>query len=239
MNLTAIDVLVILTVLASAGYAAWKGFLSETLTIFDWLAAAFGSLYFGPYLVPMMRGVVSTPWLASLIAYAVVFLIVFIPLSFLSHRFSENVKNSPIGPLDRALGIAFGVVRGLAVVALVYIAYSYFVPVPEQGRFIREAQTLPMIQSTSAVILSLVPERTKTDFALGGAEKRHSGDAIGDIIQSNAGANRVAPEQQEPSHDSVRESPHASPSKKAEKGYGADDRRALDTLLKNGGGTSR
>ena len=169
MNLpiTTIDILVILTVLASAGYAAWKGFLSETLTIFDWLAAAFGCLYFGPYLVPMLRGVIATPWLASLIAYAVVFLIIFIPLSFMSHRFSESVKNSVIGPLDRALGIAFGVVRGLVVVGLGYLAFTYFTPVRDQPRWLLTARTLPMIQSTGAVILSLVPSRVSTDFALG------------------------------------------------------------------------
>jgi len=237
MNLpfTALDLLVILTVLVSAGYAAWKGFLWETLTIFDWLAAAFGCLYFGPYLVPMMHSVVATGWLAGLIAYAVVFLIVFIPLSFMSHRFSESVKNSPIGPLDRALGIAFGVVRGLAVVALVYLAYTYFVPVPEQARFVKEARSLPIIQSTGQVILTLVPSRAKADFALGRVEKTRSGDAIGDIIQGNEDANSVPSQQREPEP----EQPQASPAKKAEKGYGADDRRALDTLLKNGGGTSR
>jgi membrane protein required for colicin V production len=240
MNLpiTALDILVILSILVSAGYAAWKGFLSETLTIFDWLAAAFGCLYFGPYLVPMMRGVVATPWLASLIAYAVVFLIIFIPLSFMSHRFSESVKNSVIGPLDRALGIAFGVVRGLVVVALVYLAYTYFVPVPEQGPFVRDARTLPMIQSTGSVILSLVPSRVSSDFALGTPERARSGasgDAIGDIIRGNQDANRVPYERREPRP----KSPQDTPAKKADKGYGADDRRALDTLLKNGGGTSK
>ena len=97
MNLTAIDVLVILTVIASAGYAAWKGFISETLTIFDWLAAAFGCLWFGPYLVPMMRGVVSTAWLASLIAYAVVFLIIFI------HPFLSGL--APIGSRPSAVTV--------------------------------------------------------------------------------------------------------------------------------------
>ena len=46
MNLpvTFLDILVILIVLVSAGYAAWKGFLWETLTIFDWLAAGRASL---------------------------------------------------------------------------------------------------------------------------------------------------------------------------------------------------
>jgi membrane protein required for colicin V production len=235
LPLTALDILVIVVVLASAGYAAWKGFLWETLTIFDWLAAAFGCLYAGPYLVPMMRGVIATPWVASLVAYAVAFLIVFIPLSFISHRFSESVKNSPIGPLDRALGIVFGVVRGLVAIALVYLAYTYFVPVPEQERFVRQARSLPIIQSTAQVILSLVPDRTRVDFAMEKPESRRPHDAIGDLIREEGAAGRAPDTVREP----VRESPHRAPAKKAAKGYGADDRRALDTLLKDGGGSSR
>jgi membrane protein required for colicin V production len=230
MNLpiTFLDLLVIITVLGSAGYAAWKGFLWETLTIFDWLAAAFGCLYFGPYLVPMAKGMVTTGWVASLLAYAVVFLVIFIPLSFMSHRFSESVKNSPIGPLDRALGIAFGVVRGLALAALAYLAYTYFVPVPEQGRWVREARSLPLLQSTSQVILSLVPERARHDFTLqAGPPPRRAGDAFGALIRDDG---RGAPEPREPP---------ASPAKKAEKGYGASDRRALDTLIQTGGGNGR
>jgi membrane protein required for colicin V production len=235
LPLTALDLLVILVVLLSAGYAAWKGFLWETLTIFDWLAAAFGCLYFGPYLVPMMRGVIAAPWVAGLVAYAVTFLIVFIPLSFISHRFSESVKNSPIGPLDRALGIVFGVVRGLVAVALVYLAYTYFVPISEQGRFVRQARSLPMIQSTSQVILSLVPTRTKSDFTLERPESPPPHDAIGDLIRENGASGQATGAAREP----ARESPHRTPAKKAAKGYGAQDRRALDTLLKDGGGSSR
>jgi membrane protein required for colicin V production len=235
LPLTVLDLLVILVVLLSAGYAAWKGFLWETLTIFDWLAAAFGCLYFGPYLVPMMRSVIAAPWVAGLVAYAVTFLIVFIPLSFISYRFSESVKNSPIGPLDRALGIVFGVVRGLVAVALVYLAYTYFVPISEQGRFVRQARSLPMIQSTSQVILSLVPTRTKSDFTLERPESRPPHDAIGDLIRENGASGQATGAAREP----ARESPHRTPAKKAAKGYGAQDRRALDTLLKDGGGSSR
>ena len=103
--------------------------MSEVLAIFAWAAAAFATLYFGPWLIPLMRDVIATPWLASLAAYAGIFLVVLIPLSFIGHRFSETVKHSPIGPLDRALGIAFGVVRGLVIVGLAYLAFTYFVPI--------------------------------------------------------------------------------------------------------------
>ena len=110
MNLSfnLIDFLVVAVILVSAGYAAWRGFVSETLSIFAWAAAAFATLYFGPWVVPLARDLISTPWLGSLAAYAGVFLIVLIPLAFISHRFSESVKHSALGPLDRALGIAFG-----------------------------------------------------------------------------------------------------------------------------------
>ena len=244
MNLpiTLLDALVILLILASAGYAAWKGFLSETLTIFDWAAAAFGCLYFGPYLIPMMRGLVTTPWVAGLLAYAVVFLIIFIPLSFLSHRFSESVKNSPIGPLDRALGIAFGVVRGLVAVGLVYLAYTYFVPVPQQPRWIKQANTLPMIQSTADVLVSLVPSRTRGNFTLDRDDAVREDDAIGNLIRENEGANRQGSggtygERRAPGGND--NPPQGRPANNAQRGYGASDRRALDNLLQDGGGNGR
>jgi membrane protein required for colicin V production len=243
MNLpfTLLDALVILLILASAGYAAWRGFLSETLTIFDWAAAAFGCLYFGPYLIPMMRGLVTTPWVAGLLAYAVVFLIIFIPLSFLSHRFSESVKNSPIGPLDRALGIAFGVVRGLVAVGLVYLAYTYFVPVPEQPRWIKQANTLPMIQSTADVLVSLVPSRTRGNFTLDRDAVRED-DAIGNLIRENEGANRQGSSGTYGERAAPRGNdnpPQGRPANNAQRGYGASDRRALDNLLQDGGGNGR
>jgi membrane protein required for colicin V production len=238
LPVTALDIVVILLILLSAGYAAWRGFLSETLTIFDWAAAAFGCLYFGPFLIPMMRGLIATPWIAVLLAYAVVFLIIFIPLSFLSHRFSQSVKNSPIGPLDRAMGIAFGVVRGLVMVGLVYLAYTYFVPVREQAPFVRQAQTLPMIQATGEIILSLVPGRTRDSFTLERAPR--ADDPIGNLIEnggnpggSSDGSAGSYGERARPA--GAANPPQGSPAQNAERGYGATDRRALDSLIQSGG----
>ena len=157
LSVTFLDALIVLIIIVSAGYAAWRGFLWETLTIFAWVAAAFGCLYFGPFVVPLTHSMVKEAWLASLIAYAAVFLAVFIPFAFMSHRFSESVKHSPIGPLDRAAGVAFGVVRGLVIVGLAYLAFTYFVAIKNQPRWLTEARLLPMVQSTAEVLLSVVP----------------------------------------------------------------------------------
>src|SRR5882757_836137 len=140
LSVTFIDCLIVLIIVVSAGYAAWRGFLWETLTIFAWVSASFGCLYFGPYIIPLTRSLVSESWLASLLAYASVFLAVFIPFAFMSSRFSASVKNSPIGPLDRAAGVAFGVVRGLAIVGLAYLAFTYFIPIRQHPGWVTEAR---------------------------------------------------------------------------------------------------
>src|SRR5690348_4868224 len=157
MNLSfnLIDFLVVLVIVVSAGYACWRGFVSETLSIIAWAAAAFATLYFGPWVVPLARGLIATPWLGSLAAYAGVFLVVLIPLAFMSHRFSQSVKHSAIGPLDRALGIAFGVVRGLLIVGVAYLAFTYMVPIEKQPASVTQARLLPLVQSSGEVILSL------------------------------------------------------------------------------------
>lgn len=210
MNLSVsfLDVLIVLIIIVSAGYAAWRGFLWETLTIFAWVAAAFGCLYFGPYVVPLARGLVQEAWLASLIAYAAVFLAVFIPFAFMSHRFSESVKHSPIGPLDRAAGVAFGVVRGLVIIGLAYLAFTYFVAIRNQPRWLTEARLLPMVQSTAEVLLSVVPNHPiDAGFARHQAPEieqesavqpeRH--DPMADLIRSNGNA----PARPAAKHDSM------------------------------------
>src|ERR1700691_602675 len=100
LSVTLLDGLIVLIVVVSAGYAAWRGFLWETLTIFAWVTASFGCLYFGPYIIPLTRSLVGEGWAANVLAYAAVFLAVFIPFAFMTYRFSQSVKNSPIGPLD-------------------------------------------------------------------------------------------------------------------------------------------
>lgn len=249
LSVTFLDCLIVLIIVVSAGYAAWRGFLWETLTIFAWVAAAFACLYFGPYVIPLVRGMVDQSWLASLLAYAGVFLAVFIPFAFMSHRFSESVKHSPIGPLDRAAGVAFGVVRGMVLVGLAYLAFTYFVPIRQHPHWVTEARLLPVVQSTADVLLSVVPDHPrdygydrhevvrqappqveqKTATPAPEISPRH--DPMADLIRENGKANSVPKTTREP----VQQKSAA----KAAKSYGAGDRQALDKLVETGGSGNR
>ena len=254
LSVSFIDCLIVLIIVVSAGYAAWRGFIWETLTIFAWAAAAFSCLYFGPYLVPMTKSLVNSDWLAGLLAYSAVFLAVFIPFAFMSHRFSQSVKSSPIGPLDRAAGLAFGVVRGLVIVGLAYLAFTYFVPIRQHPRWITEAKLLPIVQDTADVLLSVVPNRPN-DYAYV-PQHEEIRQAPPQMEQNARNQPATAPVKHDAVKQDGRHDPMAELSRKAEKApktapnadavqqksaaaaaksYGASDRQALEKLVKTGG----
>jgi len=154
------DIAVVVVLIVSTILAVARGFVRETLSILAWGAAAIATLYFGPLFATFLSPRISTPLLGPVLAYAGIFLVVLIPLSFLSFRLSERVHKSTVGTLDRSLGVPFGVVRGLALIGIAYLAISLVIPVRAQPVWLTQARLLPVIQGSSNVILSLIPTRT-------------------------------------------------------------------------------
>jgi membrane protein required for colicin V production len=217
---TFVDLLTVAIVVVSTAYAIYRGFVSETLLIVAPAAAALAALYFGPFIGSLLRGMVSSPMLAQLAGYAVVFVAIFLPISFLSYRISQSVKSSSVGPLDRSLGFAFGIVRGLAIVGLAYLIFTAIIPIRNQPGSVRDARLLPLIQGSGEVLLALAPERDRyrihEERDAAPSAERPSGDAI------------AAPSPKPRSL--VRNS-----RRRGQKAYGADDRRALDRLIETTG----
>ena len=115
--------------------------------------------------------------------------------------------------------------RGLVIVGVGYLLFTYLVPIPKQPVWLTQARLTPLMQSSAEVVLSLVPSRDQADFTgtppAVPAEKPKQ-DALGDLIRrENTQANKGSPE------------PAAA--KKSAKTYGEKDRRALDTLLETTG----
>ena len=119
-----VDILVVAIVAISTLFAVYRGFVRETLSVFAWAAAAFAVIYLGPMGAALLRPHFSTPFVGAMIAYAVIFLAVLLPLTILGYRLSRGVRNSPVGAVDRSLGFVFGVIRGLALVSAVYLTFS-------------------------------------------------------------------------------------------------------------------
>jgi membrane protein required for colicin V production len=213
VSFTLVDVLVVVIVIVSTGFAIWRGFIRETLSIFAWATAAFAALYIGPYAANLLHARFPNTSFAPALGYAGMFLMVLLPLSFISYRFSESVKNSPVGPVDRSLGSAFGVVRGLAIAGLAYIAFSMLVPIPKQPDWMTQARLLPVIQESSHVLISLMPTRDREPL-----EYRTSEPHMTDIPVPKPRRHRLH---------------------RVASSYGAQERSALDKLIEKTGSNNQ
>ena len=78
-------------------------------------------------------------------------------LSLVSVKLSDVVVDSAAGAFDRTLGFFYGLARGLVLVVIAYLFYGWLIPFDRQEEWVRNARSLPIIQSVGAVILDLVP----------------------------------------------------------------------------------
>ena len=157
LSITAVDVLIIGVILISAGFAMLRGLIHETFAILEWVAGGYVALRFTPVFQPLFNGAIRPPWLEWLLVFIGTFLVVFVPLSIMSHRLSQMVKQSDIGPVDRVLGLVFGVARGLVIVGLAYIAFTALVPLKDHPASLTQARSFPLIRNTSEILRELAP----------------------------------------------------------------------------------
>ncbi len=155
LSVTPIDIAVLVVILVSAGFAMFRGLVHETLAILAWIAGGYAALRLTPVAMPLVHGSLGPGWLERLAVPLGIFLIVFVPLAYLSRWISGRVKSSVVGGVDRLLGLAFGAARGLVIVALAYLAFAALVPSKSHPAALTQARLFPLIRDTSDVLRSI------------------------------------------------------------------------------------
>jgi membrane protein required for colicin V production len=229
-QLTIVDFGVLGILLVSGLIAAYRGFLKETLTVSAWLLAAVASVFFWPVTKPFARSLVEPKLFADLLALVGVFLMLLIPVSFVSFRLSELVRESRAGPLDRSMGFVFGLARGLLVVGLGYLVFASLAPPKTHPDWVREARLLPIIKGTADVIRSVSGGKAKEakDTAVVEPEEKPAEEPKPTKIVTK---DDVKPADKKPEAELVSDKKEGSGVKS--KSYDDGDRRALDQLVRS------
>ena len=124
MGLTALDILVVLLVGAGLVLGWLRGFVSEILSLFAWFLAIIALRYLHGPVRDLLTGPVGTVSGASVLAFALVFGLVFLGGKLASRRLGTRVRNSVVGPVDRMLGAGFGALKGLILATLLFLVVN-------------------------------------------------------------------------------------------------------------------
>jgi membrane protein required for colicin V production len=183
MAFTALDIVVILLVGGGMVFGWLRGFVAEVLSLFAWFLAILALRVLHAPLSHALERPIGTASGAAVLAFIIIFGLVFVGGKLVSRRVGSRVRNSIIGPLDRVLGAAFGALKGLIGVTILFmvlnLAYSFSFLGGASGRpdWMTKAATYGLLKSTSGTMSDLVEAQQNTMDAAEQANAQNAANA--------------------------------------------------------------
>jgi membrane protein required for colicin V production len=215
-----LDLAVLAVVALSAIFAFARGFVREALSIVAWGGAALITYFsFGP-LYGVLAKAIHTPLLAYVVDGAGVFLVSLIALTIATGYMARFVRFGALSPIDRTLGLLFGLARGVAVVCLAYLLLDISVPPSDRPGWVNHARSAPFLATGAGMLRSVLPRSLQLKSAdAAGRDGNASARAQAADRAMRALANPVVPLPAKPAA--------AAPS------YKPGEQRDLDRLIDN------
>ena len=157
--MNALDIIVVAVVAVSGLLAFVRGFARELLSIAAWIGAAVVTYYFFEPSRVIARSMMK-PWLADVAAPIIVFVVCLIIFSIITGVLSNQVRQSSLGAVDRALGMVFGVARGALVVCAAYMVMTQFLKPEDRPNWVVQAHTRGLLESGAQQLRDLIPHST-------------------------------------------------------------------------------
>ena len=191
-----IDIIVLAVLLISALISFIRGFIRETLTILGVVGGLAAAYFGGPMLSPLIKdwlgvvegekpellmGILPYPILADILSYGVIFILVVIILSIVSHILAETVRAIGLGAVDRTLGVLFGLARGLLLVAVLYLPFHLSADAEAKERWFKDSKTHVWVEALSEQLAKLLPDSAVQKIEEGArtvAEEKEGEDAV-------------------------------------------------------------
>ncbi len=230
------DILIVAVLLISGVLALFRGLVRETLTIAAWVGAALAAIYGFPQVRPLFAEFIESDLVSDIACAASLFLVTLVVLTIATHLIANRIKSSSIGQLDHALGFVFGVLRGVILVALLYIGTTFFWDEKDYPDYIAEAKTLPAVQAAAGLLENFLPEGTFPG-------RGKTGDPIGDAVEGvmedagkaveEAAMKRLEAEMQQLNQPRPAGEPGKDGAADESRDYSEAERREMQRLIEN------
>lgn len=174
--MTSFDLIVIAVFILSIGFAVIRGALREIGTLL-----ALGGAALGAYLlVKPLQSLTGTAdsFMATAAIGAALVVVLFCLLYFGLHMGLRSVRlTGQAAQVDRIGGGLFGFLRGLVLIGLGFLAYSYYLAEDRWPPAVNGALTLPLAKGMAAFFEGFAPESTKLDATPSNAPAGEINDA--------------------------------------------------------------
>jgi len=156
----------ILAVLAASGLLAMlRGFMRELLGALGWVVAVIVARLSEEIATDQLQEYINDEALTSFLGWMIPFIIVVFAWYIFANLAAPGLKKMAMGVLDRPLGFIFGILRGLVLVAIVYMsALLLYESEDHFAQPVLDAALISTIRVTASTISGFAPEEWRDDL---------------------------------------------------------------------------
>jgi len=119
-----LDWVIVAVIVVSGVISVARGFVKEAISLASWLTAFWVALVFAPKLALIMPASLQSPTLRWGAAALSLFMATLLVGGLTNFLVSTLVEKTGLTGTDRALGVVFGILRGIVIVALIVLVGS-------------------------------------------------------------------------------------------------------------------
>jgi membrane protein required for colicin V production len=150
-------VFVLLAISAAVGFA--RGAAREVAALVALIGAALITVFTAAPAAHVAHRFVRTDWLAAVCGMLVVFVVVYLALRLAGGVVARHIQETRfIGALDRSVGLAIGLVRGLIVLGALDLLFVAATPEDLRPHWIVGATTWPLAQDMGRALKTVAPK---------------------------------------------------------------------------------
>jgi membrane protein required for colicin V production len=154
-NLT--DYCILVVILISTLISLLRGFMREAISLVTWIVAFWCAFHFSNQLDSVLSPYISNATFRIISSCSIIFIIILIFGTMFNFLISLLVTKTGLSGTDRLLGMMFGLMRGVLLVAviLLFIATTAF----SQETWFKNSQLIPQFKFIIVWLKSFLPDK--------------------------------------------------------------------------------
>jgi membrane protein required for colicin V production len=140
----------------------FRGLIKEVSSIIGVLGGFYAAYSYYPMVAKLLAGLIVNSSYLNILSFLIIFCTVLIIISILGIVIKYLLNVAFLGWIDRACGLAFGLIKGILIVTVLFIILTTFLP--KGAPLIKKSILAPHVIWISEKMVNVVPKEMKKDF---------------------------------------------------------------------------
>lgn len=159
-----VDLIIVGIISISTLISLFRGFVKESISLATWILAGMIALHYMDVMASLLEASIASITLRMAAAFVILFVITLIIGAVVNFIVGQMVSKTGLGGTDKALGMAFGLARGVLIIVMLLLLAS-LTPMPEEPWW-QESLLIEHFASISTWLKDFVPKDLANNFSL-------------------------------------------------------------------------